>query len=208
MRSRHVWRSLSYLVLTGSLVGLLVDGKSRLQAEQTFRDDLRQITVNPPPTQPPLNQASVDLALTMFGIKVPSGTNPPIFDSLLEDRGLTTRIAFGAEAEVKVGPAAFASWALLGSTLAHELEVHCQQNFLIIHLMDTVGLDGTGAAERQAYLHELANRQRFGLTPIDVSVIADTMDYYYPVTNDLAAAVPVRVRAWLARTLVGQQSIL
>src|SRR5690606_19202846 len=106
---------------------------------------------------------SIDLAIAMFGIEVPASAEWPVLDKKIEDRGLTTRGAFMDKAKVTIGPAAFTSWALLGSTLAHELEVHCQQNFLFIYLMDLVGLDGTGEAERQAYRHELTNAKRFSL---------------------------------------------
>ena len=92
--------------------------------------------------------------------------------------------------EVTVGPAAFESWGLLGSTLAHELEVHCQQNFTYIRLLDLLGLDGTLKAEREAYQHELSNAGRFHLGEVERENIKATMDFYYPVeanSNSLSA---------------------
>jgi hypothetical protein len=150
-----------------------------------------------------VSQASIDLALVLFGIEVPSTADHPQLDVELRDRGLTSRAAFMDKAHVTVGPAAFTSWGLLGSTLAHELEVHCHQNFLAIYVMDLLGLDGTGAAERQAYVHELRNARRFSLEVADAQMIADTVDYYYPDNaTGPGVVVPRSVRSWLARNFL------
>jgi hypothetical protein len=177
----------------------------RSQAD-AFAGAMSQVAIVAPTGRPPLTQESIDLALALYGVRVPTTAEHPVLDMKLADRGLTMRATFLEKAVVTVGPAAFASWGLLGSTLAHELEIHCQQNFLAIYFMDTVGLDGTGAAERQAYLHELANAERFGLARFDAQLIADTMDYFYPETGPSAFVgpkfMPRSVRNWLAKNVI------
>ena len=86
-----------------------------------------------------------------------------------------------------IGPAAFASWSLLGSTLAHELEVHCRQNFTLIRMQDLMGAQGTLKAERDAYAHELAHAERFNLSKIERMNIQATMDFYYPKENSTSS---------------------
>jgi hypothetical protein len=85
-----------------------------------------------------------------------------------------------SKTKVFVGPTAFSSWGMLGSTLAHEVEVHCRQNFPLIVLKDQLGLDGTVEAEREAYEYEIQNAGRFGLDHRDQNLIAATVEYYYP----------------------------
>ena len=118
-----------------------------------------QLAGEPSPSQSDLNQA-----LEAFNIRIPKNVKGPFFSSKLEDRGLTIRKGVMSDAIVYVGADAFSSWALLGSTLAHEIEVHCRQNFLAIHFQNISGFDGTGYAEREAYGYELAHAERFGLT--------------------------------------------
>lgn len=174
----------------------------RRAIELTYLSAVADVPVMPPDGPPEVSQASIDLAMAMFGIAVPSSADWPILDTKIEDRGLTTRGAFLHKAEVSIGPAAFSSWALLGSTLAHELEIHCEQNFLFIYLMDLVGLDGTGEAERQAYRHEIANAKRFGLPGYEKILIAETMDYYYPDFGGKKNGWPLALKAWMAKNLL------
>jgi hypothetical protein len=110
---------------------------------------------------------------------------------------------------VLIGPAAFDSWALLGSTLAHEILVHCQQNFFLISVMDLLHLDGTGAAERQAYEYELSHAQQFGLSEDDQELVAATVAYYYPfsqtkksVGNLSGSLAALHIRNWLASQIL------
>jgi hypothetical protein len=133
-----------------------------------------------PSSAPSMSQHSIDAAVKFFEIDIPRGVRGPLFDPTLGDRGLTTRKGAYGKLTVHIGPDAFSSWALLGSTIAHEIEVHCRQNFLAIHLMDLGGFDGTGTAEREAYSYELQHAKRFGLSPYDQDLIRSTMGYYYP----------------------------
>jgi hypothetical protein len=188
-------------IILSSLVLAAFSANSEIKARAAFKKEMAGVTVIPPEGKPEASQASIDLAMVMFGIEIPAGAKHPVFDPELRDRGLTARGAYSDKATVSVGPAAFSSWALLASTLGHELEVHCNQNFLFIYLMDFLRLDGTGSAEREAYVYELRNARRFGLDIKDADMIADTMEYYYPDTTGSLSLFP-GVRRWLARNLV------
>ena len=131
-------------------------------------------------SKPSMSQESIDEAMKRYGISVPDSATHPTLDMSLEDRGLTTLNCRFCERTVTIGPAAFSSWAVLGSTLAHELEVHCKQNFAVINIMDMFGYHGSELAEREAYSYELANAQRFGTSYDEQKSILETMEYYYP----------------------------
>ncbi|MCX6111540.1 MAG: hypothetical protein NTZ90_18235 [Proteobacteria bacterium] len=189
------------VVFTLGLSGAVFYAHAQVEEKRAFDRSLVDIPVAAPAGVPSLNQESIDLALVLFSIDVPLGAEHPVFDPELNDRGLTSRGAFMERAHVTIGPAAFTSWALLGSTLAHELEVHCQQNFLTIYVMDFLGMDGTGAAERQAYVHELSNAKRFATNAVDIAMIADTVQFYYPERPTLGASQR-NFRSWLSATLL------
>lgn len=130
--------------------------------------------------RPVAGQEAIDLAMAYYKISKPSDANHPLFDSELKDRGLTVKSSWFGKTQVYIGPSAFANWAMLGSTLAHEVEVHCRQNFPLIFIKDRLGLDGTSDAEREAYRYEITNASRFGLSGRDAGLIAATVEYYYP----------------------------
>ncbi len=172
----------SIFVLASMSIGFLWGlswSVSETQAKQNFRRSMAMVQVLPPSEVPEMSQASVELALELYGIEVPDNTNDPILDMSLEDRGSTMRSLGGDYALVKVGPAAFESWSILASTLAHEIEVHCRQSFPLIYALDVLGLEGTVIAERQAYQYELENAKRFGLNNSEALLIKNTLDFYY-----------------------------
>ena len=179
----------SLLLLVFASVGSIFVAQQELERREQFAKDLPGFVVVPPASKPPMTQESIDIAVEMFAIQVPKNASSPHLDMKLEDRGLTTLNGWGKQLDVTVGPAAFTSWAVLGSTLSHELEVHCNQNFALIRMKDMLGLEGTSGAEREAYLHELSNSDRFHLRETDQMNIRATMDYYYPVrsTSSLTA---------------------
>lgn len=187
-------------ILIGTILSGFWYGHAAIQAEQEFYANMQQIAVVAPDTTPIPSQESVDLAMALFGV---SSMTEVTYDPALTDRGLTTRGIWSTQTRVTVGPSSFSSWALLGSTLVHEVEVHCAQNFMMIYVMDLFGFEGTVEAERQAYLYELKQAPRLGLAAPDRQLIADTMDYFYPV--DRAKSQPQKlslvVRRWLARNL-------
>lgn len=180
------------LTLVFTATGGIFLAREELEHREHFAREVRSVNVVPPESQPPMTQESIELALKMFAIEVPATASQPRLDLNLEDRGLTTLNGWGSKLDVTIGPAAFSSWALLGSTLAHELEVHCRQNFFVIRIKDLLGLKGTDQAEREAYMHELANSERFNLKPADQVNIKATMDYYYPSVQPMDEALSAR----------------
>lgn len=174
---------LVYFFMTVLSIVALMIVKHNYDARRYLDETLSYASVSLPKTKPDMSQESVDKALAMFNIKVPDNVKPPFYDQKLEDRGLTTLKGWGHKLEVSVGPAAFESWGLLGSTLAHELEIHCRQNFTLIRALDLIGFNGTWDAEREAYHHELDNAERFQLTEMETFSIRSTLDFYYPEAN-------------------------
>jgi len=162
--------------------------------EAKFWKAMAKVKVIPPPGAPSAGQASIDLAVIMFGIKVPPNVTGPTFDPSVRDRGITTTNPFFVNSVVRIGPAAFDSWSILASTLAHELEIHCNQRMVFVLALDRLGFDGILAAEQQAYRYELRNAQRFGTNEIDRQAIEDTMNMEYSEKAD-------GLSAWVADNL-------
>ena len=179
--------NLSFLLIclsVSALGSLVIHAKLKHMARESIIHEWNKVDVEVPKTAPEWNQESVDVAMAMYGIKTPSHVKVPVFDPNLEDRGVTIMNGWGQKLLVKVGPAAFESWALLGSTLAHEIEIHCEQSFLLIRLLDSVGFSGTLSAEREAYMHEIVNKDRFHLSEFEIDNIRNTMNYFYPDENE------------------------
>lgn len=186
--------------------GALRVSKIEANALGRFVQGMQVVQVSPPSRPPVPGQEDLEIAMALFSIATPRGVAAPLFDPDLDDRGLTTGATFFGMKEVSIGPAAFSSWAVLGSTLGHEIEVHGRQSFGRIALYDkfqpflqkvsTLGLDfilpqkrgeltselgfGTWAAEREAYQYELNHATRFGLSEIEVRLIRQVMNTYYP----------------------------
>jgi hypothetical protein len=209
MWTRHLFPLLpvsafvAFLVLAG--VGAVAS--AREQADyNAFRADVRSVSVVAPEAPPRLRQQSIEIAMALFSIDKASSVSGPHFDRMLEDRGLTTGGTLSSSKTVTIGPSAFTSWGVLGSTLGHEIEVHARQSFLAVVVRDRIAEvqlsarrrlgsyvsalnpsaresfenDGTWRAEREAYMYELANAERFGLSPAETRSIAYVMNYYYP----------------------------
>jgi hypothetical protein len=151
--------------------------------------------------KPVISQKSIADAIRLFKIKLPEKIIGPTLDLTLQDRGMTSREGYFSRPEVRIGPTAFASWAVLGSTLAHEIEVHCHQNFMKIAALEKIGMRGIDRAERTAYSYELLNSERFGLTSFEQEQIQDTMNRFYPIDGQ-------NQNASLAAFRLGLQSIL
>ena len=132
-----------------------------------------------PTSKPDVSQNSIDLAMLAYAIKLPVNCRYPQLDKKLSDRGLTYKKVISPESLVFIGPPAFETWALLGSTIAHEVEVHCNQSFYSIWSKDKLGLNGTCKAEREAYQYELDNSKRFNLSAKLFKDIEMTMEYFY-----------------------------
>ncbi|KAB8029117.1 hypothetical protein [Fluviispira multicolorata] len=127
------------------------------------------------------NNQSIKLAMALFSIDKNKNVIHPIYDPTLEYRGLTLGKVFSEKRLVYIGDSAFESWGLLGSTLAHEVEVHGKQSFIKIEFINFLyqvlinirnylfkyehkieyNNYGTYLAEREAYNYEIKNKNRF-----------------------------------------------
>ncbi|MEI8026524.1 MAG: hypothetical protein WCI18_09255 [Pseudomonadota bacterium] len=172
----RIFAGFSSLALIAAVFWANAGVKKAIRNEQLTRS----IEVEVNATPPELSQTSMELALIAYGFDLSLSGAHPSFDSKLSDRGITEKMGYEQGKIVKIGPSAFDSWALLGSTLSHELEIHCQQNFFLISLADSLGLYGTALAEREAYEWELKQGKRFGLIAEEQKLIRATVESYYP----------------------------
>jgi hypothetical protein len=132
-----------------------------------------------PEGAPSQDQGSIDLAMKIFDVQTYNCSHPK-FDPNLLARGETraSGLLLALKQEVFIGPDAFESWGVLGSTLAHELEVHCRQNISLVTIKDVLKLDGIREAEFEAYQHEIEQAQRFQLTPEELQMIQEVQKDY------------------------------
>lgn len=199
MLRRYLYRNLADIILLCSSVivlGSLFGAKSAVELSEREFDRIGSRPVKVPAKHPEISQNSIDRAIELFSIKMPKGVEWPLLDLSIQDRGVTILDGYSGEMRVLIGPGAFSSWAILGSTLSHELEVHCRQNFGLVRFLDFIGFDGTTMAEREAYQHEIEHAIRFGLTRSEISGIQDTMDFFYPLDkqgDSLSAKISHRV---------------
>lgn len=194
------------LLFTGLLAAGVTAAVNEQQSFAHYSSALRAVRVVVPAGQPELGQESIDLAMEIFSIDAPAGLGGPRYEGDLEDRGLTTGGTINTHKDVAIGPAAFTSWSILGSTLGHEIEVHAKQSFLKIIMVDKFNKTqlalrkrvgkvipgvrpsvkelfedtGTWAAEREAYQYEIRSAERFQLDPEERDSIQQVMNFYYP----------------------------
>ena len=131
-----------------------------------------------------INQKNILLAMNAYSIKAPKGCKNPLLNRDLADRGITIKQPWKDDYTIEIGPLAFENWSVLGSTLAHEIEVHCNQNFVLINLLNIIGFDGTGFAERSAYNYEIVNQDRFRTSVQDILSLNSIRENYYPYPSE------------------------
>lgn len=132
---------------------------------QKLAHEMQQVKVKVNLTNPPkCDQYNLDLAYVMYSINKPIWAKYPIYkeaycdDFLYCDEGV--RGAFFYHKIIKRRPveiycSAFTSWGMLGSVIAHEVEVHGNQD---------IGIMSYEQIESEAYLYQYNNAERFGLT--------------------------------------------
>jgi hypothetical protein len=151
-KTQLITRFFLYLCKSLLIVGLIVYANHKLENENEFKNSASSIDIEMDyEWVPELDQSSIDLALAVFSIRIPNNASDPMLNKDISDRGITFKRSIDELFQVEIGPAAFSSWSLLGSTLAHEVEVHCNQDFLAIYFLDVLGFEGTALAERSAY---------------------------------------------------------
>lgn len=185
----------------------LVKAHQEQQQYNALYASMRDVQVSVNLARPSPTQESIDLAMQIYSIDIDANVKWPIFDAGLIDRGLTTGGTISQKKSVNLGAAAFTSWAVLGSTLGHEVEIHCKQSFASIMFVDSISSlhhsaksffsshkanaatsyseeisteFGTWNAERVAYKYEIGSKGRFGLSSQEVESINQVMNYYYP----------------------------
>ena len=164
----------------------------------SMQHNMSLIKVTYPEETPNMTQENIDLAMSLFSINKNENTNYPILVPDLNFRGLTVGESFSKNREIFIGNMAFDSWGILGSTLAHEIEIHSNQSFLqieILNYIDTLRripavlfaksnksktIDdlkiGTYLAEKEAYQYEIDLKDRFNLTKKEVKSIKYTLE--------------------------------
>ena len=183
------------------IISILAYSKTSVDQSDHFQLKTRSVTVTPPSEKPEISQESIDIAMVMFGIEKPENASFPVFDPNLLDRGMTLRVGWFDNAIIKIGSPAFLSWGILGSTLAHEIEIHANQSFFTVNVLDFFGFDGTGYAERAAYQHEIAFAERFGLSAREKTLIVDTEEFFFPEKIQTNSDGNTRIFSRLAKLL-------
>ncbi len=131
---------------------------------------------------PTVSNQSIYTAIKHYKIQVPKKIYSIEVDYSYEQRGLIERTnKFFLDSKVSIGPNAFSSWAMLASTLVHELEIHANQD------MAWNSDDLMKENEREAYTYEINNQKRLGLTDSEVLSIQDSMDFYFPENKNSMA---------------------
>ena len=202
----HLFPMACFSVFVIFMVGMVSASHQKRMQYNTYMRKIAAVSVIPPGGIPAQNQESIDAAVELFSIKIPAHVKGPKFDSTLDDRGLTTGGTVQERKFVTIGPAAFTSWSVLGSTIGHETEIHANQSFLAIVTKDRftdISLavrkkaavvfpalkptarelfdnEGTWAAEREAYLYEVNSAKRFHLSSNELQSIVQVMNFYYP----------------------------
>jgi hypothetical protein len=163
--------SLSHLVAFGWFVGIMAPGAARAsladEVDEIHRLDARiaggerGLVVR----AAQLKEAAIQHAIATFGIDTRAVTAGVHYapQGNMRDREGATLVDRDGTLRVLVGDGAFRSAAWLGSSIAHEVEVHVNRQ--IAQGRYARGGDEASAAieEIEAYDHELASDRRFGL---------------------------------------------
>lgn len=167
------------IILLCSYIGFTIHTQPGTMFSITASDNV-EVDLSKIPTRfPNPSQQDLNLAVELFSIQNPNNYRIKFNKDLLDRRGeATLSTNRGQPCTVAVGPYAFESWGILGATVAHEVEVHCNQNLLKILIMNLLGLKGTVNAEIEAYQYELDSAKRFGLTETELSEIRTIRDLY------------------------------
>jgi len=113
-------------------------------------------------------QQAINLAVTAYGIDS-SHVKKLLYDDSQPDSETGDR-------SVTIGRDAFHDPGWLGSTIAHEVEEHVNEQDMKGHAYD--GPQGRRLNEIQAYDHEITNAPRFGLTPEQVAGLRRNRQHY------------------------------
>ena len=130
-----------------------------------------------------LKQAAIRRAVEVYGIdlrRVASGVQYSPHGNMREREGATILDADGT-IRVVIGDSAFRSAAWLGSTIAHEIEVHVDRQIARGVHYPPSNEEGTLIQEVEAYDHELAGTDRFGLSQDEIRSLKQRRAGFYRV---------------------------
>jgi uncharacterized Zn-binding protein involved in type VI secretion len=106
-------------------------------------------------------QEAIEQAVKHYGVDI-SQAKTVTYDPTVKGEAVTSN-----DGRVRVGDKAFASPGWLGSSIAHETEVHVNEQAKKGKWY--TGKQGTAIQEVQAYDHEIANARKYGLTDSEVN---------------------------------------
>jgi len=120
-----------------------------------------------------MKQAAIQHAIVAYAIdtrSVPTGVHYSPHGSMREREGATLVDRDGT-LRVEIGDPAFRSAGWLGSTIAHEVEVHVNRQVARGGHTSASDDESVSIEEIQAYDFELASGARFGLEPDELDVL-------------------------------------
>ena len=120
-----------------------------------------------------LKQTAIDHAIVTYGINVravPMGVHYAPHGRMRDREGATILDRDGT-VRVQIGDLAFASAGWLGSTIAHEVEVHVNRQIAMGRHAPASDEEGASIEEIEAYDFEIANQARFGVQPDEEKLV-------------------------------------
>jgi hypothetical protein len=120
-----------------------------------------------------LKQSAINRAIAAYGIdvrNVPFGVAYSPHGGM-RDREGATYVDGDGTIRVEIGDEAFASAARLGSTIAHEVEVHVNRQVVNGIFFASADEQGWLIQEVEAYDYELASKERFGLSADEIRLV-------------------------------------
>jgi hypothetical protein len=128
-----------------------------------------------------LKQAAIQRAIDTYGIDVSHVPFGVIYSphGNMRDREGATFLDRDGTVRVEIGDDAFASASRLGSTIAHEVEVHVNRQIAKGIHDPPSDEQGTLIQEVEAYDYELLNKDRFGLSDDELKLLKQRRASYY-----------------------------
>ena len=122
-------------------------------------------------------------AMNYFGIKPISGTVDIHYNAQMSRQVYGDIIYVKGQGVLTLGPSAYITWAHLGSTLGHEINVHWNMQMLIFQ-RNAVDSHERDRWEMEAYMYNIRNANRFGNSPGDIAEFNELyQDYKYDLEH-------------------------
>jgi len=120
-----------------------------------------------------LRQSAIARAIALYRIAAPRVHARVAYSASgdMRDRDSATYVDHDGSIRVEIGEGAFASAGRLGSTIAHEVEVHLNRHLGRGVYYPPIDERTALIQELEAYDYELANRDRFGLAASELQLL-------------------------------------